>query len=217
MTRYTFIMITYRKFITFILPWVLLALIMNIMRLFMTDVQSYIYMNWNLLLALLPILFLFFFERTRNLYKKGFYFFGWLLFLPNAPYMVTDLIHLRDVGPQWMLWYDAMMIFSYALIGIYILVYSLLKMKKQLFQNINYQKIFVVIVAIVSSFGIYLGRYIRLSTWEILTQPIYFAENVVEILKTQYFNPVFVITLIFFSFFILVSMESMKNIFKKES
>ena len=102
------------------MPWIDLALVMNLTRFAMTDVQSYVYMNWNLFLAFLPLLFIFLFERVKNIYKKSFYFLAWLFFLPNAIYMITDLIHLRDVGPDWMLWFDGMMLFSYALIGILI-------------------------------------------------------------------------------------------------
>lgn len=198
------------------MPWLALALIMNLTRFIMTDIHSYIYLNWNLLLAFLPLLFLFTFEKAKNIYTKSIYFFVWLFFLPNAPYIVTDFIHLRDVGPEWMLWYDGMMIFSYSLIGVFITAYVLLRMKKNLFKkNIIKQKIFLVGSALLSAFGVYLGRYIRWNTWDILAQPIDLTGNILNIILTEYTNPVFIFTIIFFTFFTLAGTESLKKVFSK--
>lgn len=200
----------------FIAPWLALALVMNLTRFVMTDVHSYVYMNWNLFLALLPLLFLYFFEQAKNLYIKTLSFLAWFFFLPNAPYLVTDLIHLRDVGPEWMLWFDGMMIFSYALIGVVITAFVLLRMKEQLFKtSLRNQNIFLIFISMITSFGVYLGRYIRFNSWDVLANPIELAHQAVTVIGTEYSNPVFVTTIIFFSLFILTSTESYKKIFLK--
>ncbi|MGB0925543.1 MAG: DUF1361 domain-containing protein, partial [Minisyncoccia bacterium] len=141
-------MVTYTRFKNFIMPWLALALAMNMTRFAMTDVYSYIYMNWNLFLALVPLLFVFFFEKVQNIYLKALFFFAWLFFLPNAAYIITDLIHLRDVGPEWMLWYDGMMLFVYALLGIVLGVYSTLRIKKSLGFGNYAGKLFSAVVAV---------------------------------------------------------------------
>ncbi len=209
-------MLTYKKFFSFLMPWLAFALIMNITRLAMTDIHSYIYLNWNMFLAFSPILFVYLFEKTKNVYAKGLIFFAWLFFLPNAAYIVTDLIHLRDVGPEWILWFDGMMIFIYALIGVLISAYVLLRMKENIFPLNKLKKnIFLVSISMISSFGIYLGRYIRFNTWDIIAKPIDLTGNIFKILSTEYSNPVFITTIIFFTLFILTSVKSLEKIFKK--
>ena len=207
---------SYRKFIKYIAPWLALALIMNLVRFAMTDVHSYVYMNWNLLLAFIPLLALYLFERSYSKYLKVFLFFLWFLFLPNAPYIVTDLIHLRDVGPEWMLWFDGMMLFAYALVGVYVTAYSMIKMKNILFKKIIHQNIFLIIISLLSSFGIYLGRYIRWNTWDIITHPIDIALTISDILSIEYFNPLFITSILFFTLFILAGVISFEEFFKEK-
>ena len=199
------------------MPWLTIALIMNLARFSMTDVSSYVYMNWNLFLAVIPLLFVFLFEKTNSKYLKTFYFFAWLFFLPNAAYIVTDLIHLRDVGPEWMLWFDGMMIFAYAVLGIFISSYSILKMKINIFsKSILKQNIFLGLISLVSSFGIYLGRYIRFNTWDILSNPLELATSVSSIISEKYSEPVFVTTIVFFSIFIYMATVSLENLLEKK-
>jgi uncharacterized membrane protein len=213
---YTSTMIPLRKFLDFILPWFAMALLMNVTRFFMTDIHSYVYMNWNLFLATIPLIVIIFFHRIKNMYARIGLFFVWLFFLPNAPYMITDLIHLRDVGPDWMLWFDGMMIFSYAFMGIFITAYVLGLMKNELFTERGRQNIFLLIVSFLSSFGIYLGRYIRLNSWDIVLNPIHLATQIFTILKEEYFNPQFIFTLIFFTLIMLVSEYSMRTFFSSQ-
>ena len=66
----------------------------------------------------------------------------WLGFLPNAPYLITDFIHLDVVGPDSLLWYDGMMIFMYSLAGVSAWVLSLdmvMKKKQASVSQINAQ------------------------------------------------------------------------------
>jgi len=210
-------MISYRKFIQFTLPWLALAVVMNLVRYYYVDTASYIWMNWNLFLGLVPLLFLFLFEKSKNIYLRVFYFLAWLFFLPNAPYMVTDLIHLRDVGPQWLLWFDGMMIFAYSLAGVFILGFTLIRMQRLLFKESKKKNIFLLAVSLLVSFGIYLGRYVRWNTWHIVTKPGDITTNVLDILQTEYANPVFLMTLIFFTLFVVVTVKSLRWVFLKST
>ncbi len=212
-------MISYKKFIKILIPWVVFAFIMNMSRFALTEIHSYLYMNWNLFLSFLPLLFLFVFEKSKKIYLRILFFIIWLLFLPNSIYMVSDLIHLRDVGPEWLLWFDGMMIFSYSVVGVFVSSYVLIRMKNILFsfrKNVRLQNLFIIIISILSSFGVYLGRYIRLNTWDIVANPISFMENIFNIIKTQSLNNIFIITIIFFSFLMLVGVFSLNNIFSKQ-
>ncbi len=194
---------------------------MNMSRFALTDVHSYLYMNWNLFLALLPLPFVFFFENSRNIYFKVLSFILWLFVLPNAPYMVTDLLHLRNVGPEWLLWFDGMMIFSYAIIGVFVLSFTMVKIKRMLFNKSQIRRnIFLILISIISSFGIYLGRYIRFNSWDIFIKPRLLMNNIIEILSTKYSHPVFITTMLFFTLFIMISTISFRYLFietKKEA
>ena len=205
----------YKKFILFITPWILIALIMNLVRFALTDVHSYVYMNWNLLLAFIALFFLFLFEKSVLLIEKIVFFTFWIFFFPNAVYMITDFIHLRNVGPDWLLWYDAMMIFAYASIGVFISSYSLIRMHKKLFILRSSAFIFSLFVALISSFGVYLGRYHRFNSWDIVSQPSQIVKSILEIFSTQSGHPVFITTIIFFTLFILLSTESLRKIFEQ--
>jgi uncharacterized membrane protein len=96
-----------------------------------------------------------------------------LLFFPNAPYIITDIIHLsfRHGVP---LWYDAALLFIAALTGLWIGCISLLQMEdiwRQRYPKIN-SALFIIGVLLLSGFGIYLGRVLRFNSWDVLQNPV---------------------------------------------
>src|SRR5262245_33382879 len=86
--------------------------VLALFRVFYTGRTAYIWLGWNLILAWVPLLIALVIARrhapgTRPSWLlSGVLGAVWLAFLPNAPYLVTDLIHLRARGfvP---IWYDA--------------------------------------------------------------------------------------------------------------
>jgi uncharacterized membrane protein len=82
--------------------------------------QQFAYFNlvWNLFLAWLPLAFAFLAGRDSNSRLRLFLCAGlWLLFLPNSPYLVTDLVHLRP-RPPVPLWFDILLVQSFVLTGL---------------------------------------------------------------------------------------------------
>jgi len=73
----------------------------------------YISMSWNIFLAWIPFVLSCYFEayRKKEKWKQAFLFASWLLFFPNALYIVTDLIHL-EASTNVPLWYDAVLLFA---------------------------------------------------------------------------------------------------------
>lgn len=128
------------------------------------------FLTWNLFLAWLPFLFAWIIYRN----PKTLFVFGplWLLFLPNAPYLVTDLIHL---SPQYdvPVWYDAFMLFTFALAGLLLGLVSLYLMQMLVVRRFGEWTswLFVMFVLGMSSFGVYIGRFLRWNSWDIFTQP----------------------------------------------
>ena len=188
------------------------AIILNIARLFLSDVQSYVWMNWNLFLGLLPLLFSFLALQTNKKSLKVLAMLAWLFFLPNAPYMVTDFIHLAAVGPQSLLWFDAIMLFFYTLAGLLAYGRSLSDIRKAF----SWNRWFAVIIAVLSGYGIYLGRYIRFNTWDILTRPLEILETIGDtIIHPAKHEPVIMMTLVF-TIFLTIFYFSFESFFNHE-
>lgn len=99
-------------------------------------------------------------------------FVTWLLFLPNAAYIVTDFVHLktRDPIPRW---FDYILITSYAWTGLSLgyVALTLLHLRIRGTFGVRAGWLFVVIMLALSSFGIYLGRFLRWNSWDVLVRP----------------------------------------------
>lgn len=155
-----------------------LSVTLSVARIWYSDTRHYTFLNWNLILAWAPLALAFWLWRLdqrrgrRRLLMMTLVFFGWLLFLPNSPYIVSDLIHLnqRDNVP---LWYDAMMLFSYAWNGL-ILGFVSLWIVQQLATRWFGQLagwVLVLLTLTATGFGIYLGRFGRWNSWDVLVDP----------------------------------------------
>jgi uncharacterized membrane protein len=143
------------------------------LRYLYTGQTHFKFLLWNLFLAWLPFLLALAamrVQRRRLLLLVAA--FLWLLFLPNAPYMVTDLIHLswRDHAP---LWFDTLMIFSFAMTGLllgFTSLYLMHTLVRKLWGAVT-GWLFVSAALALSSFGIYLGRFMRWNSWDLFTNP----------------------------------------------
>jgi uncharacterized membrane protein len=138
----------------------------------------YAFLVWNLFLAWLPLVFaLLANDEYRNAPKRTWRFYGltiaWLLFLPNAPYIFTDLIHLmsRFYGHFWV---DLVPILSCALTGLVLSFLSLYLMQSIVARMFGWLAswLFVACAAGLSGFGIYLGRFLRFNSWDVLFKPV---------------------------------------------
>lgn len=131
------------------------------------------FLVWNLFLAWLPFLFaeLSYIWRQRPLPFLGVGFL-WFIFLPNSLYIVTDLMHLRPL-PAIPVWYDAFMIFSFALTGLLLGFLSLQRMHDLVAARYGFGLgwLFAANTLALSSFGIYIGRFLRWNSWDIFTNP----------------------------------------------
>jgi len=98
---------------------------------------------------------------------------GWLLFLPNAPYLVTDLMHLRYRSPMPMQ-YDVVLLFAAALCGLALGLVSLHWMQKAVAAWLGEWpgRLFALVALGASGFGVYIGRYGRWNSWDVFTRPL---------------------------------------------
>lgn len=154
--------------------------------LLLIGVRIYVYGNWtfafmavNLFLAWVPFGLSRWLVKIAGGWKRWVLFAVWLLFLPNAFYIVTDLVHLRT-GRQAPLWYDVLLLFSSAVVGLIMAFESLYRVEQWLRQFLNNRQLFLVISSVfwLSAFGVYLGRYLRWYSWDIITQPLSLLETI---------------------------------------
>jgi uncharacterized membrane protein len=151
-------------------------------------------------------------KQNLNKLKFGFWFLVWLAFLPNAPYIVTDLIHIR-VGNDTLLWLDVLVVLSFALSGLLLFYLSLLDMQqliKSKFKRIPIQTISIFILFL-SSFGVYLGRFLRYNSWEIISNPQVLISDVFEIMVSPFQNVTAWLFTLGFGGFLVVGYWMMRN------
>ena len=124
-----------------------------------------------------------------NKFVLAFWFGVWLLFLRNAPYIVTDLLHLK-ISTTHLLWLDILVIMSFALNGLILFYLSINDMKTILTLFINKKKTncIITLTIILSSFGVYLGRFLRYNSWEILSNPKYLFVDIINIAIKPFAN-----------------------------
>ena len=155
---------------------VAVALIMA--RIAWTHDFIYASLAWNLFLAWLPLVFaLLAGDEFRPANTRNWRFLGfagaWLLFFPNAPYIFTDVVHLTTYFYRHF-WVDLMLILLCALTGLVLGFVSLFLMQgvvRKLFGNLM-SWVFIAGVAGLSGFGIYLGRFLRFNSWDIIWKPV---------------------------------------------
>jgi uncharacterized membrane protein len=164
---------------------------------------------WNLFLAWIPFLlaYLAYVLSWRRLLMYVIipvFALLWLIFFPNAPYILTDLQHLGQGSSAVPLWYDVILLIWFSWTGMLLGIVSLNLMqeiiKRQLGRGISW--VFVLGVAILNGVGLYVGRFIRLNSWDILRNPGEAASNVFDWLSDPSLRSVGFITLytLFFVF-----------------
>lgn len=149
-------------------------------RIYYIEQGYYGFLIWNLFLAFLPLVFIQMASWWSRFPKAVLlvFFCGMmsLLFLPNSPYIMTDLFHLKNWKSSYgvPLWFDTLLIFSYAITGIILFYATLLSMERLLknyFSNFWSNSILLTIIFL-NAFGIYLGRYMRFNSWDIVADPM---------------------------------------------
>jgi uncharacterized membrane protein len=124
-------------------------------------------------------------------------------FLPNAPYLLTDVIHLiDDIRTIQSIWIITLVLFPVyifvILAGFQAYVISLINLGQYLHRVGKSQWILGVelITHMLSAIGIYWGRFLRFNTWDFVTQPDYLLTRGVEELLGK--QPLVIIAITFF-------------------
>ena len=147
-------------------------------RIAYSDTIRYTNLVWNLFLAWIPFV-LAYLAYTLSWKKRLLYLvipvtaFLWLIFFPNAPYILTDLQHLAKESTSAPLWYDVIVMVWFSWTGLLLGLVSLYLMHDIIQRTFGRMAgwTFVFIVSGLSSFGVYLGRFVRFNSWDLLNDP----------------------------------------------
>lgn len=151
-----------------------------------SDSRRHTGLIWNLFLAWIPFI-LAYIAHAISWRRRWLYFvipviaFLWLIFFPNAPYMLTDLQDLTRGTAGAPLWYDVLIIVWCSWTGMLLGVISLYLMQDIVLRTFGRAAgwVFIFVISGLTSFGIYIGRFVRLNSWDILQNP---AETAMDIL-----------------------------------
>jgi uncharacterized membrane protein len=132
------------------------------------------------MLAWIPFLFAALAYALANVRKRILYLLvfasagAWLVFFPNAPYILTDFQHLKQTTDGIPIWYDVILIIWFAWTGLLLGIVSLYMMQEIILRMLgkNVSWIFVISVTVLSSFGVYVGRFMRWNSWDAWHHPI---------------------------------------------
>lgn len=158
------------------------------------------YLVWNLFLAWIPfVLALMFYDRAKRVrldVRQVLLFGAWLVFLPNAPYIVTDLSHFREraVDPVW---FDAVTYLSFVVTGMLLGLVALYLVHCAVRARFGTAVGWGVVVATtaLSGLGIYLGRFLRWNSWDVLANPSALVADLVAIARDPVGKPLAVTVL----------------------
>lgn len=148
------------------------GIMLLILRVAITGKTLFIFLLWNVFLALLPLLPAYHFRKRiflKQVWLSIPVFISWLLLFPNAPYLLTDFVHLHD-RLQIPIWFDTALLFCFTLSGFLAGILSLHWIHQGL--NAVFSKgiawFCIGLSILLSGYGIYLGRVLRFNSWDII-------------------------------------------------
>ena len=166
----------------------------------------YDYLIWNLFLAALPLVFS---TRLRQVLKRkrwsAWESIGWsllwVLFLPNSFYMISDYIHLNEIGPADIL-FNAVIFTAFIFLGVimgYASVYQIHRELRQRFRALTCAA-WLGVLYFATSVAIYIGRDLRWNSWDVLFSPFGLLFDISErVLRPAEYPNMFVTVLFFFA------------------
>lgn len=168
-----------------------------------TGRSLYRFLNWDIFLAWVPVGFALLLDGVASIYRQrrmfwpmkivtGLLIIVWLLFYPNSAYLVTDMIHpfvhykpsgrfVHDLA----FWYHLFLFITAAVVGLGLGTYSLSSLQLLVAERYGAVRswVFAGIVLVLSSIGIYIGRFVRWNSWDVFTDPHKIVSDVMNIVN----------------------------------
>ena len=167
---------------------------------------------WNMMLALVAYDFAILTRYFRQAWLFPLLFILWLVFYPNTFYMITDLVHMHWVGDT--LWNKTslhlfMAFIPSILFGVYCGIESWLIIRERIKLAWWLDLLSMASLSFLSSLAIYIGRYDRLNTWDLVNNPSQVVEKLLATFQRE--RLVFILGFTFIPFMSLVFMARNEN------
>ncbi len=160
---------------------------MLVIRVFYTGKITFISLEWNLFLAFIP----YFISQwltgkpsvINNKWMFATVFCTWLVFIPNSFYILTDLFHLQE-NNNTPLWFDLLLILSFAWNGLVAGILSVRHIEKIviILWRYKHELLFLYPVMLLNALGIFIGRYLRYNSWDVITNPFHLMMDIFDLL-----------------------------------
>jgi len=163
------------------------------------------FLLWNLFLAWVPLLILYVVgalpKRLLNKFVAAALVIMWAIFYPNAPYMITALLHtpltIRQIGlsVNILSWLKFSIMFISFWLGILLTYYSLYPIHSNISSKVSKTvgTAAIIFISFISAYGIYLGRFPRLNSWDLFFNP----SRVISIIRSSFNLDTLVFVLLF--------------------
>lgn len=144
------------------------------------------FLIWNLFLGYIPYAISRAMQKNidwnRNKILFCFCFVLWLLFIPNSFYIITDLFHLGSFN-KLPAWFELAVILSFAWNGLVLGILSVRQIENLLrkYFSLSSSLFFIYPVMFLNAFGVYIGRYMRFNSWDILTNPFHLFKDISDL------------------------------------
>ena len=160
---------------------------------------------WNMMLALIAYDFAVLTRYFKQAWLFPILFILWLVFYPNTFYMITDIVHMHWVGDT--LWNKAslhlfMVFVPSILFGIYCGIESWLILQERFKFSWWTELLATLVLSVISSMAIYIGRYDRLNTWDLVSNPGQVVQKLLETFQRE--RLLFILGFTFIQFLSLV-------------
>jgi uncharacterized membrane protein len=153
------------------------SILLLVIRVVSSDSMRYVFLIWNLILAaIVPLLAWWLVIRIKRFgwmkWQQLLLTALWIGFLPNSFYLITDFIHVRQ-NYEANLLFDVSMMMSFVILGLLLGYISIYMVHLQLLKRFRTRNAWYLIGALffVASFAIYLGRFTRWNTWDVVLKP----------------------------------------------
>jgi uncharacterized membrane protein len=147
------------------------TMILLAIRIALTNSLTYLFFVWNIFLAIIPLVSSNYLLKQQKLgIKSIIIIFGWLFFYPNAPYIITDFFHYVE-RPPVPYWFDLLICISAVWNGLILGLISLIQVEAFLSRHLKPTIVKAIVLAsfLLCGYGIYIGRFLRFNSWDIVT------------------------------------------------
>lgn len=163
------------------------SVVLVMARIAYTGKLTFIWLIWNLVLAWIPYVITSWLQQRPAIQANRLKFAAvslvWLLFIPNSFYILTDLFHLGKFNnvPNW---FDLTLIISFAWNGLLLGILSVRQMEKIMQPHLRgkHELFFIYPLMWLNALGVYIGRYPRFNSWDILTNPFKLINYIIKLI-----------------------------------